>query len=73
MLTVSVLWTLLLLAATVAVTPVLDRLMGRAACWVLAALYLAAAAALLPAAAAVMAGGACLLYTSDAADDCSIV
>ncbi|MDN6302074.1 MAG: DUF4040 family protein [Brachybacterium sp.] len=56
MLTVSVLWTLLILLATVAVTPVLDRLLGRAACWVLAGLYLVAAGALLPASAAVLTG-----------------
>lgn len=52
----SVLWTVLILGGTVALTPVLDRAMGRAACWVLAALYLVAAGALLPAASAVMAG-----------------
>ena len=57
MLTVSVLWSLLILVATVAAAPALDRLMGRAACWVLAVLYLVSAAALLPAAAAVMGGG----------------
>lgn len=53
---VSVLWTVLILAGTVALTPLLDRMMGRAACWVLAALYLVAAGALLPAASAVLAG-----------------
>ena len=53
---VSVLWTVLILGATVALTPVLDKLMGRAACYVLAALYLVAAGALIPASAAVLAG-----------------
>ncbi|WP_114854049.1 DUF4040 family protein [Brachybacterium sp. YJGR34] len=52
----SVLWTLLILVATVALTPLLDRALGRSACWPLAALYLAAAAALLPATAAVLTG-----------------
>ncbi|WP_394213914.1 DUF4040 family protein [Brachybacterium vulturis] len=56
MLTVSVLWTLLILVATVALTPVLDRALGRSACWVLAGLYLVATAALVPAAAAVLGG-----------------
>ncbi|MGO1225404.1 DUF4040 family protein [Brachybacterium sp. AOP42-C2-15] len=56
MLTVSVLWTLLILVATVALTPVLDRAFGRSACWILAGLYLVAAAALVPAAAAVLSG-----------------
>ncbi|ATG50688.1 cation:proton antiporter [Brachybacterium vulturis] len=56
MLTVSVLWTLLILVATVAITPVLDRVLGRSACWVLAGLYLVATAALVPAAAAVLGG-----------------
>ena len=58
MLTVSVLWTLLILVATVALTPVLDRAFGRSACWILAGLYLVAAAALVPAAAAVFSGSA---------------
>lgn len=56
MLTVSVLWTLLILVATVAATPVLDRALGRSACWALAVLYLAAAAALLPATSSVLSG-----------------
>nr|WP_245354194.1 DUF4040 family protein [Brachybacterium sacelli] len=54
--TVSVLWTLLILVATVAITPVLDRALGRSACWILAALYLLATAALVPAASAVLGG-----------------
>lgn len=53
---VSVLWTVLILGATVALTPVLDKLMGRAACWILAALYLVAAGTLIPAASAVLDG-----------------
>ncbi|MDN5819847.1 MAG: DUF4040 family protein [Brachybacterium sp.] len=56
MLTVSVLWTVLILVATVAITPVLDRAFGRSACWILAGLYLAATAALVPAAATVLGG-----------------
>lgn len=56
MLTVSVLWTLLILLVTVVITPVLDRALGRSACWILAALYLAAAGALVPAAASVLSG-----------------
>lgn len=52
----SVLWTLVILLVTVAITPALDRALGRAACWILAALYLAAAGALLPATSAVMRG-----------------
>ena len=52
----SVLWTVLILVATVAITPVLDRALGRSACWILAGLYLLAAAALVPASQAVLAG-----------------
>ncbi|MGO3210066.1 MAG: DUF4040 family protein [Brachybacterium sp.] len=47
---------MLILVATVALTPVLDRALGRSACWILAGLYLVAAAALVPAAAAVLSG-----------------
>ncbi|MFC7374812.1 MULTISPECIES: DUF4040 family protein [unclassified Brachybacterium] len=50
------LWTLLILLATAALTPLLDRVLGRAACWVLAGLYLVATATLIPAASAVLAG-----------------
>ncbi|WP_422115947.1 DUF4040 family protein [Brachybacterium sp. UNK5269] len=52
----SVLWTLLILVATILITPVLDRALGRSACWILAGLYLVAAAALVPAAVAVLGG-----------------
>ncbi|WP_068428149.1 DUF4040 family protein [Piscicoccus intestinalis] len=53
----SMVWTLCVLAVAVAATPVLDRAMGRAAGWPLAALYLVATATLWPAISAVFAGG----------------
>ncbi|MBP2409345.1 DUF4040 family protein [Brachybacterium fresconis] len=52
----SVLWTVLILLVAVVVTPVLDRVLGRSACWALAAMYLLAAGALVPASSAVLSG-----------------
>lgn len=52
----ALIWTLLLLAAAVVVTPVLTRLLGRNTGWPLAALYLGAWVVLLPAIRAVLAG-----------------
>ncbi|MDN5572003.1 MAG: DUF4040 domain-containing protein, partial [Propionibacteriaceae bacterium] len=53
----SMVWTLAVLAAAVALTPILNRLLGRTAGWPLAAIYLGAAATLWPALGEVMAGG----------------
>ena len=52
----SMVITLLILAAAVALTPVLDRALGRNANYVLAVLYLAATVAFMPAVRAVLAG-----------------
>lgn len=54
----SMVWTLGVLALAVASTPVLDRLLGRAAGWPLAGLYLVATATLWPAISEVFAGQA---------------
>lgn len=53
----SMVWTLGVLALAVVLTPLLNRFLGRAAGWPLAALYLAATATLWPAIAEVLAGG----------------
>ncbi len=52
----SMVWTLVVLAVAVASTPLLDRALGRAAGWPLAAAYLVATATLWPAVGEAFAG-----------------